>query len=592
MADIFISYSSHDREKAVSLAEELRACGTTVWIDQAIDGAMQWSSEIAQALDECKALILLVSKSSLSSKNCAKEVTIAAESDKHILPIDLEDIALPREFKYHLAGLHRVPYSNKDLIRRAIEKLGLAISGTDSQSVGGAASSSQGGLIRRGGRPTFSDPIRIAVLPFDDLSQKKDNAWFADGMMDELIGTLSQVQKLRVASRPEVIYYKKHRPKAKKIADDLKVRYLIEGSVRKAGKKIRITASLTDMAFGEQLWMNNYDGTFKDVFDFQESVSKKITESLKLKLTPEEEKAIEEKPTENVEAYELYLKGLEFHRQANRQAYEDAFKLYEAAITLDDNFVDAHLGIANTSVAYYRECSRNQKWLVQAEHHLKKAQTTSGETAKTLWIGGEIAWQKENFEEAERLLRRGAELDPSFAPIFNILGNLYLKSERPLLATQAFETALKISETNVTYFNFLAALSHLDDPLRLEEMSVKALPIMEKYFQDHKQEMFAKVSYAITLSWANRKEEALTTADEFVAQDSLDGISLFNLGNLYEKLGSPHRNLELLKRAIDKGFREIEACKGQTYSDPELQEQFEMIVAELETIIEKEKKGI
>src|SRR5438105_884762 len=124
MADIFISYSSHDREKALSLAEELRAFGLSVWIDQeALDGASRWSGEIAKALDDCKALVLLLSKSSLASRNCIKEVTIAAESDKYILPIDLENVALSSEFKYHLAGLQRVDYSNNDAIRRSIESI-------------------------------------------------------------------------------------------------------------------------------------------------------------------------------------------------------------------------------------------------------------------------------------------------------------------------------------------------------------------------------------------------------------------------------------------------------------------------------------
>src|SRR5579872_5970983 len=124
MADIFISYSSQDSERALELSAELRARGISVWVDkQSIDGAAQWSSEIARAVADCKALLLLISKNSMASKNCAKEVTIAAEADKHILPVNLENIPLPVEFKYHLAGLHRVAYSNKDAVWRAIENL-------------------------------------------------------------------------------------------------------------------------------------------------------------------------------------------------------------------------------------------------------------------------------------------------------------------------------------------------------------------------------------------------------------------------------------------------------------------------------------
>ena len=584
MADIFISYSSQDREKALSLAEDLRALGTSVWIDQVIDGAMQWSSEIAQALDECKALILLVSKASLASKNCVKEVTIAAESDKHILPIDLEDIKLPREFKYHLAGIQRVAYSNRDGILRSLEKLGLGVSGTDSQSV-------TSGLKVRSTASLTSDPIRIAVLPFDDLSQKKDNAWFADGMMDELIGTLSQVQKLRVASRAEVIYYKKHRPKAKKIADDLKVRYLIEGSVRKAGKKIRITASLTDMAFGEQLWMNNYDGTFKDVFDFQETVSKQIAEALKLKLTPQEEKVIQEQPTKNTEAYELYLRGLEFHRLLTRDGYEKALELYEAAVAIDQNYVDAYIAIANVAATYYRECSRDQKWLARAEENLRKAETITGETAKTLWIQGEIEWQRGNIDVAEKTLLKSTEFDPKFHGSYNILGNVYMKAGKIDRAAWAFEEEVRIQENHTAFSNLIVALSQGNDSKKLQRTAALAIPVMQIHLEKFPYDFAAQVRFTETLFWANRKEEAFQKADSLSGNTDLDGMSFFNLGSIFGLLGKNDRVIEMYRRSIEKGFREIEIFKQQIDTDPVLQAQIDDLISYLEKIIEREKTG-
>ena len=577
MADIFISYSSHDREKALSLADELRSLGTSVWIDQAIDGAAQWSAEIAKALDECKALVFLVSKTSVSSKNCVKEITIAAEADKHILPVDLEDIPLPREFKYHLAGIQRVAYSNREAIRRAIENL---ISTNSVETRHGAS------------LPSLENPIRLAVLPFDDLSPKKDNAWFADGMMDELIGTLSAIGKLRVASRSEVIYYKKHRPKAKKIADDLKVRYLIEGSVRKAGEKIRITASLSDMAFGEQLWMNNYDGTFDDVFDFQETVSKKIAEALKLKLTPQEEKAIQEQPTENTEAYELYLKGLEFHRLLTRDGYEKALKLYEDAVVLDPEYTDAYLVIANVAATYYRECSRDPKWLRRAEDNLKKAEAITGETAKTLWIRGEIEWQKGNFDEAERVLLRSTELDPKFHGSFNILGNIYMKISKPERAVWAFTEVVKIIDNHQAYSNLVIALSNLGDMIQLQRTAMNAIPVMKKHISQIPDDLTAHVNYAETLLRANRRDEALIEADRLAKRNDLDGMNLYNLGALYSHLGIQNKSVKMFQRAVSNGFREIEAFKSQVNDDPNIQIQLEKIIKKLENIIKFEGNRI
>ncbi|MFI5263150.1 MAG: TIR domain-containing protein, partial [Candidatus Kapaibacterium sp.] len=575
MADIFISYSSYDRDKALSLAEELRSLGTSVWMDQAIDGAARWSEEIAQALDECKALILLVSKSSLASKNCVKEVTIAAESDKHILPIDLENIALPREFKYHLAGIQRVAYSNTDAIRRAIENL-IPVNSVETR---------HGASLR-----SHDSVIRLAVLPFDDLSPKKDNAWFADGMMDELIGTLSAIQKLRVASRSEVTYYKKHRPKAKKIADDLKVRYLIEGSVRKAGEKIRITVSLSDMAFGEQLWMNNYDGTFDDVFDFQETVSKKIAEALELKLTPQEEKIIRQQPTENTEAYELYLKGLEFHRLLTRDGYEKALTLYEAAVALDPKYVDAYLNIANVCCVYYRECSRDPKWLTRAENNLKNAEGIVGETARTLWIKGEISWQKNNYDEAELLLLHAIELDPKFPAPFNILGNIYMKIDKKTKAVWAFEKVVSIINNHQAYSNLIIALASVGNFPRLQETAESSLPIMKKHLAQYPDDLAARVGYAETLLWANRKQEAMEEANALANRNDLDGMMVFNLGAVFGHLGFQNKYVEMLRLSVEKGFREIEAFKEQLdKNNPRIQKEIQEIIYSLESILEIER---
>jgi TolB-like protein/Flp pilus assembly protein TadD len=574
MADIFISYSSQDSDKALELSRELTSRGISVWIDQqGIEGAAQWSSEIARAVAECKALLLLVSKSSMASKNCAKEVTIAAEADKHILPVDLENIPLPVEFKYHLAGLHRVAYSNKDGVWRAIENL----------------LSAKKAEVNIVSHDTHESLIRIAVLPFDDLSQKKDSAWFADGMMDELIGTLSQVQKLRVASRSEVIYYKKHRPKAKKIADDLNVRYLIEGSVRKAGKKIRITASLTDMAYGEQLWMNNYDGTFKDVFDFQETVSKQIAEALRLKLSPQEEKAIEEKPTQNAEAYELYLKGKECAFQATRAGYEQALIFFEKAILIDPDYAVVHLEIANTCSAYYREFSRNPQWLKRANEQLLIAEKITGETAQTLWIRGEIAWQSGDFVIAETALKKAAVLDPKFPRTFNILGNMYYGTGRAPEAVEAFNITLQLIENTTTYYNLLAALSISRDPERLQATALKSLSVFEKHLVQHPKDFHTRVCYGFALFWANQISQAEKEVEQLTESDQLDGVQSFNLGTLSGKLGQDQRQIELTGLAISRGFRQIEAVKEMITESPNLKNQLNKILIDLESIIEKER---
>jgi adenylate cyclase len=187
MPDIFISYSSKDREQAQLLTELLASAGLSVWIDQAgIGAATSWSGEISKAITDCTALIVLLSPSSVDSKNVTREVALAFERNKKILPIDLEPVMLPDDFAYHLAGIQRSPMTNIDAVIRALAKLGLE-----------ATSAPQPPKIVKETHQRKS----LMILPFQDLSPTGDNGWFADGIANELIAALSNIKSLRVADQ-------------------------------------------------------------------------------------------------------------------------------------------------------------------------------------------------------------------------------------------------------------------------------------------------------------------------------------------------------------------------------------------------------
>ncbi len=580
MADIFISYSSHDRPSALALVTKLRDAGYDVWIDQhQLNAATRWSKEIVHAINNCKIFAVLLSPSSLKSENVRKELSLAGERHKQLLPIFIEKVALPDEFAYHLTGLQRVFIENTDAIVAAVAVM--------------QSGSKRGDRIPNQPRTdTQSDTggVRLAVLPFDDLSPAKDNEWFADGMVDELINTLGALDTMKVPSRTDVMYYKKHHPKAQEIANDLNVRYLVGGSVRKAGEKIRITASLTDTQANQQLWTSSYDGTFDDVFVFQETVAKQISTALKLKLTPEGKKKIAEKPTENAEAYELYLRGLEAHRLSTRAGYEQALELYEQAVTLDPAFVAAYLVIASVAVAYYRECSRDHQWLKRAEVAVSMAERISGETSKTLWIRGEIAWQCEKFDEAEAILKKAITLDPRYEPSYNILGNIYFQLGRYEEAATIFEQSVALHETAATYFNLLVSISELDDKERLSLVATKALPIFEKEVLQNPHSSHLKMMLAHIYFWADHSEKALSEVDQLIARSDLDGFVLFNIGGLYGLMGNHAMNITLIKRAVENGFRGIEVLRNFKLQDPEHNDELEHILRMVEEKIKEEQK--
>jgi len=240
MADIFISYSSKDKEKADQLSELLASAGLSVWIDQSgIDVATSWSKEIVQAIDGCKAFIVLLSPNSIISKNVVREVSLAFEKNKKILPLDLEPVALSEDLQYHLAGIQRAPMTNIDAIIRALGKLGLVATQAPTLK-----------LVKE------TDPRKsLMILPFQDLSPIGDNAWFADGIAAELISALSNVKALRVSDTQATKEFKSYKGQLAPYAQEMSIRYFIEGSVRKFGDQIKITSALLDIETGDHLWI-------------------------------------------------------------------------------------------------------------------------------------------------------------------------------------------------------------------------------------------------------------------------------------------------------------------------------------------------
>src|SRR5579883_2776529 len=270
MADIFISYSRNDSAKALTLAEQPRASGMDVWIDQhGIEGATSWSKEIANALQVCHTMLLLLSPTAVTSKNVAKELSVATQLDKRIVPVQVIRTQLEGEFLYHLSPLQRVKIEDFDGIVRAI-------SGAERPA--------------RAARPQqpIDDRKSLMILPFEDLSPTGDNQWFADGIVSELINALSKVKSLRLTDTQATKEFKNYKGQLPAYAATMQIRYFVQGDVRKFGDQIKISARLLDIDTGDHLWQDSLKGTMNDIFDIQEKVAEKVVEGLKLHLASDE----------------------------------------------------------------------------------------------------------------------------------------------------------------------------------------------------------------------------------------------------------------------------------------------------------------
>ncbi|HEY6172242.1 MAG TPA: TIR domain-containing protein [Candidatus Kapabacteria bacterium] len=542
MADIFISYSSKDREKAEQLTELLASAGLSVWIDKhGIDVSTSWSKEIVQAIDGCKALVVLLSPNSVVSVNVAKEVSLAAEQKKKILPLDLEPVELTDDLRYHLAGLQRAPMTNIDAIIRAIGKLGLEATQAPTLK-----------LVKE-----TDSRKSLMILPFEDLSPTADNQWFADGLASELISALSNVRSLRLMDQQETKSFKSYKGHLTEYARIMKIRYFVQGSVRKFGDQIKITAQLLDIDTGDYLWQHSMKGVMENIFDIQEEVAQEVLKGLEVNLTSEEKQKLTERGTENIEAYELYLKAQEYYLRQTKEGFQLAAQVYTDAIRLDPDFADAYCGKALALVNYYRVYSRDPELLVEAERLCRESLRLKPDRTD-VYLPLSITYMFQGkLTEAEATAKEYIRIAPNEQHSHFSLGFFYTETGQPAKAICPYEDSLRLKPDNiVALYNVCIVCNDADKKEKCRTWALAALPIFERHLRLHPDDESRLVSYADLLHWCGRMDEARSVALR-LRDDARDGKSLYNTAALFSDLGDKQEALATFRKAIQAGFRHI-----------------------------------
>src|SRR6266571_1394182 len=268
------------------------------------------------------------------------------------------------------------------------------------------------------GEEPILDKRRIAVMPFTNISPDPRDEYFADGMTEELISTLSRIGELRVISRTSVMHYKGTSKNLGEIARELRVGSILEGSVRKASDDLRITAQLIDTGNDEHLWSQDYDRKLENVFAIQREIAQSVAEVLKVRLLSGEKKSNEKKQTENTEAYTLYLKGRYYWNERVRDSNDKAVKCFEEAVKLDPNYALAYSGLADCYLIY-----SDRGWQ-EADREFEKAIELNPNYASAYQWYGVLLSLAGRYDEAKERTERASELDPLSTVIG---GNLWLR---------------------------------------------------------------------------------------------------------------------------------------------------------------------
>jgi TolB-like protein/cytochrome c-type biogenesis protein CcmH/NrfG len=255
--------------------------------------------------------------------------------------------------------------------------------------------------------------VSIAVLPFDNLSGDPQDEYFSDGLTEDIITQLSKIGNLTIISRSSVMRYKDQERDLRRIGADLGVATLLEGSVRRAGERLRITAQLIEASTDRHLWAESYDREMKDIFEIQSDVAQQIALALEVQMAPEEKARIEEKPTEDLTAYDYYLRGREYYNLYRRQDNENAIELFQRAIDLDPNFALAYAGLGDAYAQRVQNYGFAPEWADKSIEMSQRAIELNSDLAegyKALGLGyGQKGWSQKSLEA----YLRAVELDPN-----------------------------------------------------------------------------------------------------------------------------------------------------------------------------------
>ncbi|MDP9268415.1 MAG: protein kinase [Acidobacteriota bacterium] len=392
----------------------------------------------------------------------------------------------------------------------------------------------------------------LAVLYFENLSGTKDDEYFRDGMTEDIITELSKIARLKLFPRSEVLAFRDKPVTAPHVGQQLNARYVLEGSIRRAGNRVRITAQLVETGTRHSVWAERYDRQLEDLFAIQDEIARSIAQALRITLSPQEEKTIARKPTENAQAYDFYLRGRSYTR---RFELDFALHMMEQAIKLDPNFALAYVGTAWICGVIIEFRDKDPKWLAKGIAACDKALNLEPQLPEALAARARLFFAEGKHEDAIRYARTAIALRPDCDGAYDALGRALFSSDRYAEAADIADKALEVNGDDYnTYIPYYNSLQRMGQTERAHTVAVRHATVLERQLELNPDDVRARILLAARFAELQRGDEAVQHLQVAAALRPNDTNVLYNAACTYGLLQRKREALDALKQALDAGF--------------------------------------